>query len=408
MNQRHLNASLITAAASVLLAITMGSRSSFGLFVSPLNSATGLGLAAISFAAAVSQLVWGAAQPAVGALADRHGTARVIAIGGLLLALSSALVPWVDGAAALVLVLAISAAAGAAVGSNALLLGVVSRHVPAERRGLATGLVGAGGSAGQLLLAPATQGMIAATGWVIAMFALSALALAALPLSRAFRQGAAPAPAPAEAAGAGVREALGSRSFWLIVGGFFVCGFHVSFLVTHMPGAIELCGLPAVLAGQWLAVVGFCNIVGSIVAGAVIQRVSMSRTLSVLYALRAIGVAAFLAAPKTERTLLAFGVWMGLTYMATLPPTSGLVARLFGVRHLATLLGVVMFAHQVGAFLGVWLGGVALETTGSLDGIWWTDIALAVLAAAINLFIREAAPAHRFTPVAVAFSRSLR
>jgi predicted MFS family arabinose efflux permease len=188
------------------------------------------------------------------------------------------------------------------------------------------------------------------------MYVLAALALLALPLSRAFdprpeSSGVAP-PAPVE-----VRDAWVDPNFWLICGGFFVCGFHVSFLLAHMPGQIELCGLPASLSGQWIAVVGACNVIGSLAAGAAIERVSMKHLLASLYALRALGVALFLAAPKNEATMFAFAVWMGLTYMATLAPTSGLVGKLFGTHRLATLLGVVMPIHQVGAFLGVWLGG---------------------------------------------------
>jgi predicted MFS family arabinose efflux permease len=162
-----------------------------------------------------------------------------------------------------------------------------------------------------------------------------------------------------------------------------------------MPGQIELCGLPASLSGQWIAVVGACNVIGSLAAGAAIERVSMKHLLASLYALRALGVALFLAAPKNEATMFAFAVWMGLTYMATLAPTSGLVGKLFGTQRLATLLGVVMLIHQVGAFLGVWLGGVALEATGSLDWIWYADIALAVAAVALHLPIREDSPAPR-------------
>lgn len=388
---------LVVLCAALLLAITMGQRSAFGLFVSPLNSATGLGVATISFASAVSQLVWGAAQPVAGMLADRYGPARVVVGGGLLLAAGSALIPFVDSGAGLVFALALGAIAGTAAGSNAVLIGTVNRRIPEERRGLATGIVGAGGSAGQLVIAPAAAVLIAASGWVNAMLGLAALSLAVLPLARGLRGGDAPrsaadASTKAQARRAALGAALRSPNYWLLTAGFFVCGFHVSFLLAHMPGVIELCGLPAGVSGVWLAIVGLCNVFGSVASGALTRWMPMTRMLTVLYAARGLGVAVFLLMPKSQATLLGFAVWMGLTYMATLPPTSGLIGRFFGVERLATLLGVTMFVHQIGSFLGVWLGGLALEATGGYDLIWFADIALAVMAAVIHLPLREPDP----------------
>jgi predicted MFS family arabinose efflux permease len=290
------------------------------------------------------------------------------------------------------------AVGGAAMGSNAVLLAAVNRHAPPQHRGLAAGIVGAGGSAGQLLLATPVQATIAATGWVTAMYALATLALAAVPLSRAFETRP-PATSGKPPATAGGGDAWTNPAFWLLCGGFFVCGFHVSFLLAHMPGVIDMCGLPARLSGQWIALLGACNVVGSLAAGAALERISMKRLLVALYALRALGVAVFLCAPKSTATMLAFAVWMGLTYMATLPPTSGLVGRLFGTRRLATLLGVVMLVHQVGAFLGVWLGGIAVASTGSYAWIWHADVALCLLAAALHLPLREPSPASRTNPM---------
>lgn len=380
----------IALAAALLMAITMGSRSSFGLFVAPLNAATGLGLVTISFAVAVNQLLWGLAQPFVGLVADRHGSARVITAGGLGLAIGTALLPFVSSAADLTLALALLALAGAAAGSNGLLLGEVSRRVSPERRGLALGIVSAGGSAGQLVLGPSSQAMITAAGWQTAMLGLAALALLALPLALMFRTPVRCAPAVAvDGTAVPLRDALTSPAFWLITGGFFACGFHVSFLISHMPGVITDCGLPAALAGWWIAVVGLCNIIGSLLAGAAIRRGSMRRALMLLYALRALGVIAFLALPREEWVMLAFAAWMGLTYMATLPPTVGLIGKLFGLSQMATLVGVVMLVHQLGAFLGVWLGGIALTLTGSYDWMWYADIALALIAVVIHLPLIE-------------------
>jgi predicted MFS family arabinose efflux permease len=399
-NPARAGAWLLVAAAVLLLAITMGSRTVFGLFISPLNSATGLGIATISFAVAVSQLTWGTAQPLVGMLAERYGAARVIVAGSLLAAAASALVPFAHNAWLLVAVLAVSGVA-ATVGSPSLLVGTVSQRVSAQQRGLVAGIVGAGGPLGQLVLAPATQAVISFAGWVTAAFSLAVLALVALPLALAFRRR--PAQAASAATGAAVppstqatpqpsatlREALTSRGFWLINATFFVCGLHVFFLVTHLPGVIEVCGLPASVSAAALAVLGLFNIAGSIGAGWVIQRWSMKWTLSWLFAARAAGIALFLFAPKTEAVVLAFSVWMGLTYMAVLPPTAGLIGKLYGTQRLPTLLGITFMLHQVGAFLGSWLGGVALEATGSYDSMWLADLGLAIAAAAVALTIRE-------------------
>jgi predicted MFS family arabinose efflux permease len=390
---RNGQAWLLVAAAVALLAVTMGSRSVFGLFLSPLNSATGLGIATISFAVAVSQLAWGAAQPLAGLLVERYGAARVIAAGCALGAAASMLIPFAGSAPALVLLLAIVGIA-ATVGSPSLLVGTVSAQVAPAQRGLVAGIIGAGGPLGQLVLAPATQGVILAAGWVTAALSVAALSIVALPLALAFRRKpGAPSPGAARG-GATVREALASRAFWLINATFFVCGLHVFFLITHLPGVIEACGLPPAVSGIALAVLGLFNIAGSIGAGFVIQRYSMKATLAALFAARALGIAAFLAAPKTEVTVLAFSVWMGLTYMAVLPPTAGLVGKLYGAERLATLLGLVFMLHQVGAFLGSWLGGVVFEATGGYDAMWLADLTLAAVAAGIALTIPEkSAPA---------------
>jgi len=381
----------VVVAAAALMALSQGSRSSFGLFVSPLNTATGLGIATISFAMAVSQLAAGLAQPVLGSLSERFGPARLIAAGGVALALTTAILPFFASAVALTLALAAGAAAGVAVGSAPTLLAAVAKRIPAGQRNLAAGIVGAGGSAGQLVLGPLTQAITLGSSWVTALLTLAALAVAAIPLALPFRErlAARPEPRSADADVEGVAPALRSPAYWYITASFFVCGFHVSFLLAHMPGVIEACGLPASLSGTWLGIIGLCNIAGSVASGAAIRHVSKKKALAVLYALRALGVAFFLAMPKTEPTVLAFSVWIGLTYMATLPPTSALIADIFGVRRLASLLGVTMLFHQVGSFLGVWLGGLAFETRGSYDWVWKADIALAVLAAGSALAIRE-------------------
>jgi len=395
------------SAAAGILAVTIGLRASLGLFISPLNTATGLGIVTISFAYAINHLMWGAWQPVFGAMADRFGAGSTIVFGSVMLAGMLALVPLTAfSGPGLVLTLGVGLAAGTAAGSMATLFGAIGQRIPFERRGFANGIVNAGGSTGQLVLAPVTQGLILAVGWMNALFALAAFVLATLPLAWPFRGkpahgasaasisdagGADRSSAPPPSLRAALRTAAGDASYWYLNIGFFVCGFHIAFLLTHMPGVIELCGLPPALAGTSIAVIGLFNIVGSIGSGLIVQRFRMKLTLAWLYAARGVGVAVFLVAPKTELTILVFSVWLGLTWLATVPPTAGLVGKLFGTRYLATLFGMTMLSHQVGGFFGAWLGGVALEATGSYDWMWYADMALAALAMFINLPIREPA-----------------
>jgi predicted MFS family arabinose efflux permease len=382
---------VVILAASLVLAVAAGSRSSWGLFIGPINSASGFGPAAVSLAVATSALAWGVAQPVCGVLVRHIGAPRLLAAGGLLFAGLTALVPLAGSGAELVLVMAAAGAVGAAAGSAPLLMGIVAQRVPPEARGFALGAVSAGSSVGPLAAAPLLAAAIAAFGWQAAVFGLAASALLVVPLARAFRSGPALVgdehPRDADAA-VTLRSAFAHRDYWLVTAGFFVCGFHVSFLTTHMPGVIDLCGLPAGLSGAWLAVVGGCNIVSSLGAGYLMQRMPMKTLLATVYALRALGVVAFVALPKGELVLFGFALWMGLTYMATLPPTTGLIAQLFGARNVATLFGVTTLVHQVGSFLGAWLGGVEVEMTGGYAIVWWIDAALAFAAAAAHLPIR--------------------
>jgi len=404
----------VILAASLVLAVAAGSRSSWGLFIGPINSASGFGPAAVSLAVATSALAWGVAQPVCGALVRRIGAPRLLAAGGALVAVLTALIPLAGSGVELVLVMAAAGAAGAAAGSAPLLMGIVAQRVAPESRGFALGTVSAGGSIGQLAAAPLLAATIAAFGWQAAVFGLAASALLVVPLARTFRAGPALA-GDAHARDAGpvvaLRSAFANRSYWLLTAGFFVCGFHVSFLTTHMPGVIDLCGLPAGLSGAWLAVVGACNVASSLGAGYLMQRMPMKSLLATVYALRALGVVAFIVLPKDEVVLFGFALWMGLTYMATLPPTTGLIAQLFGASNVATLFGVTTLVHQVGSFLGAWLGGVEVELTGGYAIVWWIDAALALGAAAAHLPIREArrppaaAPVHAPGALAPAASR---
>lgn len=376
-------------AAAALMAVLMGSRSSMGLFIGPINTASALGSASISFALALSQLAWGAAQPVAGMLANRLGTAHVIVAGGVLSAAGVALISMAGSSAALIAALMLAGAAGAAAGGAPLLMGAVAQRVAAKRRGLAMGLVSAGSSAGQLVLAPLAAVMIGGIGWQGALLAFAALTLAVLPMASAFRQPPPRIEPTVDAPAIDARAALREPSYWFVTAGFFVCGFHVSFLTTHMPGVLELCGFSTAFSGLWLAIVGGCNIAGSLASGWLMQRLPMRGLLGALYALRALGVALFLLLPTSRELLLGFALWMGLTYMATLPPTSGIIAKLYGARNVAVLLGVTMALHQVGSFLGVWLGGLERGMTGGYHWIWLLDVLLATAAALLHLPVRE-------------------
>lgn len=380
----------VTLAAAALMALVTGGRSAFGLFVSPLNTASGLGLATLSLGMALGQLAIGITQPLLGALADRLGAVRVITVGAALLAVCTALPALLPLPAVLMVSLVIGAVAGSAVASNGLLIGEVNRAVPPERAGFAVGLVGAGASAGLLLLGPLTQWVIDGQGWVLALLATGCLSLIAWPLAAGMRR---PPGQRAAAARQPVADVLREWRFWRVALSFGVCGFHVAFLAAHMPGVIERCGLGASLAGTWIAVAGAANIAGSLAVGLAMRRLQPPRLLAATYALRALGIAALLVLPATPAVLLGFAVVMGFSHMATLPPTTQLVARQHGVERLGTLIGVVMLVHQVGSFGGVWFGGWAAAVTGSDRLLWCVDIALALGAAA--LVWPRAAAAHR-------------
>lgn len=384
----------LVLAAAALLMITMGARQSLGLFVSPLNTATGLGVVTISFAMAVGQFVWGAIQPVAGAIADRHGPGRVLAAGVLVMAAGSALTPFMDSGLGLTLMLGVLVGAGAGAGSFSVLIGAAAQHVPAGARGTASGVINAGGSFGQFMFAPIVQKLIGVSG-VFALAWVGLISLLALPLAWRLRRSpeAAAAHQAASAADGGLRKAVGSalrdRSYLLLHAGFFTCGFHIAFLVTHLPGEVGLCGLPASVASWSLALIGLANIGGSLAAGWCINRYRAKMVLFWMYASRTVLILLYLAAPKTDWTFYLFAVGLGATWLATVPPTAGVVGKLFGTRYLATLFGFTLLSHQIGGFFGAWLGGIAVTSQGSYLWMWYADALLAALAAVCNLPIRE-------------------
>jgi len=383
----------VTLAAGAFLMVTMGVRQSFGLFVSPLNTSTGLGVAAISFALAIGQFTWGAVQPVAGALADRHGPGKVLAAGLVLLAAGMALTPFMGSGFGLIVSLGLLSSIGSGAASFSVLIGAASQRLPAESRGKAAGMVNAGGSLGQFVFAPVAQALIQAFGWMSALWVLAATTFAALPLVRAVSPRGASGHAQAAAGQSPWRalgDAFGDRSYVLLNLGFFTCGFHIAFLVTHLPQEVNLCGLPPTVASWSLAIIGLANIAGSLAAGFSTARWRSKYILALMYGSRAALIAAYLVAPKTALTFYLFAAGLGATWLATVPPTAAIVGKLFGVRFLATLFGMTLLSHQIGGFLGAWLGGLAFERSGSYQWMWYADMALAAAAAIVNLPIREA------------------
>jgi predicted MFS family arabinose efflux permease len=345
---------------------------------------------------AVQNLLWGLAQPFAGMVADRFGASRVLIVGALAYALGLVQMSGATGAFDLNLGGGILIGLALSSTSFAVVLGAVGRAVPAERRSAALGIVSAGGSFGQFVMAPVGQQLIAAYGWSQALLVMSVVALAMAPLALVLGRATTPAAAAAGGAGAAhesLPTALAAASrhagYWYLTLGFFVCGFQVVFIAVHLPAYLSDVGLPPHVAAMALAFIGFFNIIGTYGCGVLGGRGSKKHLLAALYALRSLAIAVFLALPKTEATVLAFAADIGLLWLGTVPLTSGLVGHIFGVRYLGTLFGIVFFGHQLGSFLGVWLGGVAFDATGSYDVIWYASIGLGLLAALLHLPIAE-------------------
>lgn len=385
----------VMLSAAAILMITMGARQSTGLFVAPLNSATGLGIVSISFALAVGQFVWGLAQPIFGAIADKRGSYQVLIVGGLMLAGGLALTPLATSEWSLMVTMGILSAAGAGAGSFSILIGATAGQLNPERRAFAGGFINAGGSFGQFVFAPLLQAIIGVFGWVAAILTMAATTLLTIPLaSYLVKDSAVPSGAASSRPAMGlwqqVRQAMVNPSYLCLHAGFFTCGFHVAFLVTHLPGEVSLCGHAASVSAASLALIGLFNIAGSLFAGAMGSRYRMKYILAIMYGSRAVLIILYLLAPKTELTFYLFAAALGFTWLATVPPTAGLVGKLFGTQYLATLFGLTLLSHQIGGFLGAWLGGLAMAHDGNYLWMWYADIGLAAAAALVNLPIREA------------------
>lgn len=379
----------ILLGAALILALSLGVRHGFGLFLAPMSADFGWGRGVFAFAIALQNLIWGLAQPFAGALADRLGAAKVVMVGGILYAVGLVLMGMSDSALTLSLSAGLLIGIGLSGTSFSVILGVVGRAVPPEKRSMAMGIASAAGSFGQFAMLPGTLGLIGWLGWSAALLVLGLLVAFIVPLVGLLRDRPLPSTGNEQTLGQALREACTHSGFWLLALGFFVCGFQVVFIGVHLPAYLVDQHLPATIGTTVLALVGLFNIVGTYTAGWLGGRMSKPRLLTALYLLRAVVIVLFLWAPITQFSAYLFGIAMGLLWLSTVPLTNGTVATLFGVRNLSMLGGIVFLFHQLGAFLGGWLGGVVYDQTGNYDLVWQISILLSLLAAALNWPVRE-------------------
>jgi MFS family permease len=385
---------VILVCGGLILMLALGSRQSFGLFLRPMSMDLGWGREAFSFAIALQNLVWGCAMPFAGAIADRYGAGRVLVAGGLaygagLLAMAHSTDP-----------LGFNLAAGLLVGLGlagtgfGVVLAVVARAFPPQKRSLAVGIAGACGSFGQFAMLPWGQGLISAYGWLNALVVLGAIAFLMIPLGAALAGRNAAAQESDQSIGAALAEATQHRGFWLLTASFFVCGFQTIFVMTHLPAYLVDHGLSPEQGMAALATIGLFNIVGSLGAGALGGRYSKRLVLAWFYVTRAVAITAFLAAPLTPAGTYLFAAVLGLTWLGTVPLTNSLVGQIFGVKYLSTLFSIAFLGHQLGAFIGAWAGGAVYDMTGSYQLVWLTAVGLSVVAAALCVPIDERALAR--------------
>ena len=381
---------------ALVVTLSMGIRHGFGLWLQPITMDRGWSRETFALAIAVQNLAWGLAGPVAGLFADRFGAFRVLLVGALLYALG------LVGMALATSGLAFNATAGLLIGiaqagtTYAVVYGVIGRNVAAERRSWAMGVTAAAGSFGQFLMVPVESWLISAWGWQNALFVLGGMALAIAPLARGLKEPQFAAHAgPSQSIAAALREAFGYRSFQWLMAGYFVCGFQVVFIGVHMPSYLKDHGLAPGVATTALALIGLFNVFGTYAAGALGQRLPKRYILSAIYALRSVVIVAFLWAPLTPWSVYLFASAMGLLWLSTVPPTTAVVAQIFGVQYLSMLGGFVFLSHQVGSFMGAWLGGRLYGLSGNYDVVWGLAVALGVFAALINLPVRESAIVRR-------------
>ncbi|ALV06393.1 MFS transporter [Roseateles depolymerans] len=389
---------------AAIVTLSMGIRHGFGLWLTPITVDRGWTREAFSLALAVQNLAWGAAGPMAGMLADRFGAMRVLVGGALLYAAGLALMAVSSTAAGFL------GSAGVLIGlaqsgtTYAVVYGVIARQVAPERRSWAMGVAAAAGSFGQFLMVPVENWLIGHTGWQNALFVLSLAACLIIPLAFGLREPAQTRHAGGhhQSIGEALREAFGYRSFQLLMLGYFVCGFQVVFIGVHMPSYLKDHGLSPQVATVALALIGLFNVIGTYAAGTLGQHMPKRYVLSAIYGLRAVAIFIFLQVPLTPWSVYIFSAVMGVLWLSTVPPTNAIVAQIFGVQHMSMLGGFVFFSHQIGSFLGVWLGGKLYDATGSYDIVWWLAIGLGIMALLANLPVREGAIARAARPARAA------
>jgi predicted MFS family arabinose efflux permease len=375
---------------AAIVTLSMGIRHGFGLWLQPITMDRGWTRETFAFALAIQNLAWGLAGPFAGMLADRFGAFRVLLVGGVLYALGLVLMALATSG------LAFTGSAGVLLGmaqagtTYAVIYGVIGRNVAPEKRSWAMGVAAAAGSFGQFLMVPVENGLISAFGWQNALLILGCVSLAILPLAFGLKEpDAGRHTAGQQSIGHALREAFTYPSFQLLMAGYFVCGFQVVFIGVHLPSYLRDHGMGPQVGTYALALIGLFNVVGTYVAGSLGQRLAKRHILASIYFARSVAIVAFLLLPLTPLSVYVFASVMGLLWLSTVPPTNAVVAQIFGVRYLSMLGGFVFLAHQIGSFLGVWLGGKLYDTTGSYDVVWWIAVVLGVFAALINLPVRE-------------------
>jgi predicted MFS family arabinose efflux permease len=384
---------VVILAGALIMSAAMGSRQTFGLFIGPFSFDRGVPVTLTAFAIALHNLVWGFTQPFAGAAADRWGSPPVVAFGAVAFAAGLVLTAFASSGVMLVLGLGLLVGIGISCTTFGVVLTALGRAAPPEKRSMAMGLASAGGSMGQVALVPLAQWLTNLSGTATALLVLAGCLLAVAPLGLVLdRGGNAGAPAPAEPAmplRAAVAQALGHRGYRLLTLGFFTCGFQLAFIGTHLPNYLLLCHMPVGLGATALALVGLFNMAGSWACGWLGGRYRQQQVLGWLYLIRGAAIAVFFLAPKSEASVAVFAAVMGLTWLGTVPLTSGLVAKVFGTRHLGTLFGVCFLSHQIGSFLGAWAGGYVFDVTGSYSLVWIATAIAGLVAAALHFPIDD-------------------
>ena len=384
---------LIIICGCLIAALTFGPRSAMGFFQLPMLAEKGWDRTTFGLAMAIQNLAWGLGTPVFGAIADKFGTRRVLALSGILYAAGLFLMANADSTTMLHISGGVLVGLGIASGSFGIVLAAFARNVAPEQRSFAFGLGTAAGSAGMFVFAPISQGLIGSYGWYDSLIVMSAMMLVipilAIPLAGNAKTGRNSQAEVEQSFADALGEAFGHRSYLLLVSGFFVCGFQVAFITAHFPAYISDIGIETSYAVVALALIGFFNIIGSLASGYIGQRYSKPLFLVWIYLARGVVISAFLLLPQTPASVIIFAITMGLLWLSTVPPTNGLVAIMFGTRHLGMLGGVVFLSHQIGSFLGVWMGGYLYDHFGSYDGVWWLGVALSLFAAVCHWPIQE-------------------